>query len=156
MMFSGIDEAKLTGSISYTLVTTTFTALYYWGVDKTLTYGSTTILGSTSGIMDTAFAIYQKAIGAVMDSTTGLLRITPAQYVNLKNLNFVIGDVTYPNAQIWPRALNSAIGGTTNFVYLGLDFINGMSFLERLFDTSNIHIVSNSFTTAPFTNAETN
>ncbi|KAF8162534.1 hypothetical protein K438DRAFT_2069969, partial [Mycena galopus ATCC 62051] len=53
MMFSGIDEAKLTGSISYTLVTTTFTALYYWGVDKTLTYGSTTILGSTSGIMDT-------------------------------------------------------------------------------------------------------
>ncbi|KAF8155371.1 aspartic peptidase A1 [Mycena galopus ATCC 62051] len=180
MTFGGIDEAKLTGSVSYTPVTTTFPASYYWGVDQTLTYGSTTILGSTSGIMDTgttlillasdAFAIYEKATGAVMDSTTGLLRITPAQYVNLKNLNFVIGGVTYPltpNAQIWPRALNSAIGGTANFVYLiignlgrpsgqGLDFINGMSFLERfysVFDTSNKRI---GLATTPFTNAETN
>ena len=50
-----------------------------------------------------------------------------------------------PNAQIWPRALNTAIGGTTDGIYLivsdlgtpsgqGLDFINGQSFLERFGD----------------------
>lgn len=49
-----------------------------------------------------------------------------------------------PNAQAWPRALNTLIGGTNDFVYLivssigtnsgsGLDFINGFAFLERFF-----------------------
>ena len=55
------------------------------------------------------------------------------------------------NAQLWPRALNSYIGGTTSGIYLivgdlgspsgqGLDFINGYGFLERfysVFDTAN-------------------
>ncbi|KAF8151267.1 aspartic peptidase A1 [Mycena galopus ATCC 62051] len=190
MTFGGIDQTKLTGSVSYVPITTTSPASYYWGIDQTLTYGSTPILGSASGIVDTgttlillasdgeyldfsayrAFALYQKATGAVMDGNTGLLRITLAQYAALKNLNFVIGGVTYaltPNAQIWPRALNRDIGGTANFIYLiignlgspsgkGLDFINGMSFLERfysVFDTSNKRI---GLATTPFTNAVTN
>ncbi|KAF8155370.1 aspartic peptidase domain-containing protein [Mycena galopus ATCC 62051] len=175
MTFGGIDETKFTGSVSYTPVTTTFPASRYWGVDQTITYGSTTILASTSGIIDTGatlillasdgeyldfflpFDRYQAATGAVMDSITGLLRITPVQYVTLKNLNFVIGGVTYaliPNAQIWPRALNRDINGTANFIYLiignsgepsgkGLDFTNGMTFLERfysVFDPSNERI----------------
>lgn len=56
-----------------------------------------------------------------------------------------------PDAQIWPRALNQDIGGTTDAVYLiigdigspsgsGLDFVNGFAFLERfysVFDTGN-------------------
>ena len=55
------------------------------------------------------------------------------------------------NAQIWPRTLNSLIGGNSQNVYLivndlgtpsgeGLDFINGFTFLERfysVFDTAN-------------------
>jgi hypothetical protein len=55
----------------------------------------------------------------------------------------LIGKNTYslsPNAQIWPRMLNTAIGGTANDIYLivtdlgsnsgqGFDFINGFTFL---------------------------
>lgn len=61
----------------------------------------------------------------------------------LSSLYYTIGGVTYeltPNAQIWPRSLNTAIGGATDNVYLvvsdsgsnsgsGLDFINGYCFL---------------------------
>ena len=66
------------------------------------------------------------------------------------------------NAQIWPRSLNSAIGGTAGNIYLivadlgsnsgqGLDFINGQSWLERfysVFDTGNrqVGIATTSFT----------
>ena len=71
------------------------------------------------------------------------------------------------NAQAWPRALNTAIGGTTNNVYLivgdlgtpsgeGLDFINGFTWLERfytVFDTANKRI---GFATTSFTDATTN
>ena len=56
-----------------------------------------------------------------------------------------------PNAQLWPRSLNSLIGGTAGTIYLivgdigtnsgsGLDFINGQTFLERFYvvlDTAN-------------------
>ncbi|KZT18690.1 hypothetical protein NEOLEDRAFT_1143040 [Neolentinus lepideus HHB14362 ss-1] len=68
-----------------------------------------------------------------------------------------------PNAQIWPRALNSAINGTTDSIYLivgdigfnsasGLDFINGFAFLERyysVFDTAGSRGLANaSYATA--------
>ena len=97
----------------------------------------TTILSSTAGITDTgttlvllasgqslhvllpkhppdilcltdALSAYQSATGAVSDSSTGLLKITQAQFDNLESLFFHIGDNTYeftPNAQIWPRAV---------------------------------------------------
>jgi cathepsin E len=62
--------------------------------------------------------------------------------------------VTYEftaNAQVWPRSLNTFIGGKTGNIYLvvadigtktgqGLDFINGFAFLERfysVYDTAN-------------------
>jgi pepsin A len=90
-----------------------------------------------------AFQAYEKATGGVLDETTGLLKITSAQYHALKPLYFNIGGSTYeltPNGQIWPRALNSVIGGTSGSIYLivgdlgtssgsGLDFINGYAFL---------------------------
>ena len=65
------------------------------------------------------------------------------------------------------RALNTAIGGNANSIYLivgdigtrsgeGLDFINGQVFLERfysVFDTTNSRV---GFANTPFTNANTN
>lgn len=93
-------------------------------------------------------------------STTGLLTVTQSQFNNLKSLFFKIGDVsslcswlhisvtdnTYKqttfeltaNAQIWPRALNSTLGGDSGKIYLvtadlgsnsgsGLDFISVLS-----------------------------
>ncbi|OAX40084.1 hypothetical protein K503DRAFT_688276, partial [Rhizopogon vinicolor AM-OR11-026] len=72
-----------------------------------------------------------------------------------------------PNGQIWPRSLNTYIGGTSEYVYLvvndlgtpsgeGLDFINGQTFLERfyaVFDTTNARV---GFATTSYTDATTN
>ncbi|KAJ7849362.1 hypothetical protein B0H14DRAFT_3452498 [Mycena olivaceomarginata] len=103
------------------------------------------------------FTKYKSATGGIADA---LLRIIVAQFAALQNLNFVIGGVTYalaPNAQIWPRALKTAIGGSASSIYLvGLDFINGYAFLERfysVFDTGNKRI---GHTTTLFTTATTN
>ncbi|KAJ7354266.1 family A1 protease [Mycena albidolilacea] len=182
--FGGIDRTKFTGEIAYTPVTSTFPASEYWGIDQEVTYGTTSILASTAGIVDTGstlihlatdgFNRYQGATGGVLDANTGLLRITATQYAALQNLNFIIGasfrGVTYaltPNAQIWPRSLNTAIGGSARSIYLivadsrsnsgeGFDFINGYAFLERFYsvhDTDNNRI---GFATTPFTSATTN
>jgi cathepsin E len=113
-----------------------------------------------------AYDRYSNATGAVLDSDTGLLRITPEQYADLQSLFFVAGSTTFEltaNAQIWPRALNSFINGTADGIYLviqntgrpsgqGLDFVNGYTFLERfysVFDTENrrVGLATTSFTT---------
>ncbi|KAF8330509.1 aspartic peptidase domain-containing protein [Amanita rubescens] len=180
LMWGGIDSTKYTGSIHFANVTSTYPASYYWGIDESITYGTTTILSSTAGIVDTgttlvliatdAFNRYQKATGSTADSATGLLKITTSQYNALKPLSFHINGQTFslsPNAQIWPRSLNSAIGGTAGSIYLivgdigtisglGLDFINGYTFLERYYttyDTTNQRI---GFAATPYTSATTN
>jgi cathepsin E len=110
------------------------------------------------------------ATGAVLDINTGLLKINSTQYKNLQPLVFTAGDTSFQltaNAQIWPRSLNSLIGGTSGSIYLivsdigtpsgsGLDFINGYTFLERfysVFDTTNGNV---GLATTPFTTATTN
>jgi cathepsin E len=86
------------------------------------------------------------------------------------NARFVLLQVTYEftaNAQLWPRSLNTLIGGTSGSFYLivgnlgtstgqGLDFINGYAFLERfysVYDTTGHRV---GFATTPFTTATTN
>ncbi|EKM61625.1 uncharacterized protein PHACADRAFT_204793 [Phanerochaete carnosa HHB-10118-sp] len=157
LTFGDTDSSKYTGSISYTPLTQTEPACYYWGIDQSITYGSTSILSTTAGIVDTGTTLtliasdalqnYQKATGANLDNATGFLRISSWQYDNLQNLDFNIGGNTYaltPNAQIWPRSLNSYIGGDSYHVYLivgdigsdfgeGFDFINGQTWLERFY-----------------------
>jgi len=137
-------------------------------------------VSSTAGIVDTGttlfliatdyFKKYQAATGGVLDQTTGLLKITEAQYNKLQSMFFTIGGVKYeftPNAQIWPKALNSVLGGDDGSIYLitadmgsnsgaGLDFINGFVFLQRfysVFDTTNSQV---GLATTQYTNAETN
>ncbi|KAG6817906.1 hypothetical protein H0H87_012374 [Tephrocybe sp. NHM501043] len=181
LTWGGVDTTKITGSITYAPVTSTSPASYYWGINQSITYStSTSILSSTAGIVDTgttllyiatdAYNRYRTATGAVLDNTTGLLRITSAQFSNLKSLFFTINGATFEftaNAQLWPRSLNTAIGGSASSIYLivadigtstgeGLDFINGYAFLERfytVFDTANKRI---GFATTPYTNATTN
>ncbi|KAJ7751197.1 aspartic peptidase domain-containing protein [Mycena maculata] len=178
--FGGTDSTKFTGSVAFTPVTSTSPAGDYWGINQSISYNGATILTSTAGIVDTgttliyiasnAFDLYQTATGATADASTGLLKVTATQFAALENLNFVIGGVTYaltPNAQIWPRSLNTAIGGSASSIYLvvanwgapegeGLDFINGYAFLERfysVFDTGNKQV---GFATTAFTTATTN
>lgn len=180
LTFGGTDSSKFTGSITFTPITSTSPASEFWGINQSIKYGGTTILSTTAGIVDTgttlvliatdAFNKYRSATGAVEDNTTGLLRLTTAQFNSLQSLFFTTGGATFEltaNAQAWPRSLNSAIGGNSNSVYLivndvgsnsgsGLDFINGFAFLERfysVFDTANKRV---GFATTPFTRATSN
>ncbi|PAV23029.1 acid protease [Pyrrhoderma noxium] len=182
MTFGGIDDSKITQDVQFFPITATSTASEFWGIDQSITYGTegTTILSSTAGIVDTgttllliatdAFDAYTAATGAALDSTTGLLSISPENYANLQSLFFHVGDSTFEftkNAQTWPRALNAAIGGTSSDILLvvgdigtnsgqGLDFINGFTFLERfysVFDTTNKRV---GLATTAHTNDEVN
>ncbi|KAG1834252.1 acid protease [Suillus variegatus] len=180
LTFGGYDASKITGDVSYVPITSQSPASAYWGIDQSISYGSTPILDETAGIVDTgttliliasdAFDKYQAATGATFDETVGLLQISSYQYTKLSSLYFTIGGVTYeltPNAQIWPRSLNTAVGGTTDGIYLvvsstgspsgsGLDFTNGYCFLERfysVFDTTNSRV---GFATTAYTDATTN
>ncbi|KAG2062198.1 acid protease [Suillus hirtellus] len=180
LTFGGTDATKYTGSIAYTPITTTFPSSTYWGINESISYGSTTILSSTAGLVDTgttlvyiasdAYAKYKSATGGTLDTATGLLLISSSQYKALKNLNFHIGSETYaltPNAQIWPRSLNSYVGGSSNAIYLmvsdigtpsgaEVDVINGYTFLERfysVYDTANSRV---GFAKTSYTDATTN
>ncbi|KAG1860799.1 acid protease [Suillus subluteus] len=180
LTFGGHDSSKITSPVTYVPLTTTSPASDYWGIDQSISYGRSTILSETAGIVDTgttlvliasdAFSTYQTATGAVMDETTGLLMITSSQYAKLQALTFKIGSKTYdltPNAQIWPRSLNADIGGSSDNIYLivsdigsdsgsGLDFINGYTFLQRhysVFDTTNNQV---GFATTSYTDDTSN
>lgn len=94
-----------------------------------------------------AYQAYLNATGATLDTSTGLLSIDPTSYASLSSLYFTIGSETFeltPNAQTFPRALNTFVGGQANATYLvvgdvgqvsgsGLDFILGYAFLERFY-----------------------
>ncbi|KAF5343242.1 hypothetical protein D9758_013409 [Tetrapyrgos nigripes] len=179
LTFGGVDDSKVQGEVTFVPITSTSPASNYWGIDQDVQYDGNTIL-SSSGIVDTgttlvliatdAFQAYQKATGGQMDQSTGLLTFTEQQFNNLQNLDFVIGGTTFsltPNAQIWPRNLNSTLGGDANKIYsivsdlgndsgTGLDFINGFAFLQRfysVYDTTNSQV---GIAETEFTNAETN
>ncbi|KAH9171286.1 aspartic peptidase A1 [Lactarius sanguifluus] len=181
LTFGGTDSTKFTGALTFIPNTGTFPASEFWGINESIRYGaSTSILSTTAGIVDTgttliliatdAFNRYKTATGAVLDGATGLLKITLTQFNNLQSLFFTTGGTSFEltaNAQIWPRALNTFIGGTSGSIYLvvndigsptgsGLDFINGYTFLERfysVFDTTNRRV---GFATTAFTTATTN
>ncbi|KAF8577516.1 aspartic proteinase [Ramaria rubella] len=169
LAFGAPDTSKFTGEISFVPITTTSPASYYWGIDQSITYGSSEsaipILSSTAGFVDTgttllyiasdAFEAYQQATGATVDQATGLLTIESAD--SLQSLFFNVGNTTFEftaNAQIWPQALNAQLGDANDTIYLvvnnigtptgsGVDFINGFAFLQRfyaVFDTDNSQV----------------
>jgi cathepsin E len=138
-------------------------------MDTSISYGTggTSILPVTAGIIDSgtslillatdAYTAYKQATGAIEDANTGLLTITSDQFGALQSLFFTIYSETFEitaNAQIFPRSLNSQIGGDSGKIYLiignlgsptgsGMDFILGKAFLERfyvVFDTANAQI----------------
>ena len=133
LTFGGTDSSKYTDSITYTPITKSSPAKYYWGIDQTVTYGSSNspVLSSTSGIVDTgttlvllatdAYNRYKNLTGATVDAATGLLKIMPSQYSNLQSLYFTIGGRKFEltaDAQIWPRQFNQHISGSSDDVYL--------------------------------------
>lgn len=155
--FGGTDPTRYTGNISYVPITSTKPAGNFVGINQTVSYGGVEILHNAAGIVDTgttllllatdAFNMYKAQTGATLDERSGLLKVTPEQFGQMNNLYFDIGGRRYeltPNAQIWPRTLNEEIGGDKDGIYLvvadsgnaagsGLDFIDGMVFLERYY-----------------------
>src|SRR6266702_6654396 len=92
-----------------------------------------------------AFNRYKTATGAVNDAATGLLRITSTQLSNLQSLFFTTGGRSFEftaNAQLWPRSLNTFIGGSSSSIYLVVNDIGSPT--------------GSGFATTPFTTATTN
>nr|VWO97073.1 Uncharacterized protein [Ganoderma boninense] len=181
LTFGGTDSSQFTGPIQFESITTTSPASKYFGLDMSIMYGSDTpILESTAGIIDIgttlvmlatdAFEAYKTATGAVLDDATGMLKITNDQYANLQSLFFTRFSTAYefvPNAQIWPRSLNTAIGGDADGIYLvvadigspsgsGLDFINGYAWLERFYTAYNGMVNQLGVATTKHTNSTDN
>ncbi|KAJ6611900.1 aspartic peptidase domain-containing protein [Mycena sp. CBHHK59/15] len=180
--WGGADSSKFTGNIIFTPITTQQPAALFWGIDQSITYGPSTILSSTAGIIDTrstlihlatdAFNLYRNATGATLDPSTGLLRLPKCacSLTNLQSLFFVIDGVPFEftaNAQIWPRSLNTLIGGIANQIYLvvadlgsssgsGLDFMLGVVFLQRFYSVFDFTNKQVGFANTPFTHATTN
>ncbi|KAJ6551049.1 acid protease [Mycena vulgaris] len=169
----GSTTSSLAGPPFFVPMTTHFPASAYWGVDMQFSYGSTSILRQTAGIIDTgstliylahgAYLLYESLTKARLDPSTGLLTVPSMS--NLQNLIVKMGSPAHylgcfqimnagliggrqfpliPNAQIWPRMLNTAIRGQSNQIYLvvadlgteegaGLDFVLGMVFLQRYY-----------------------
>ncbi|KAG2063971.1 acid protease [Suillus decipiens] len=181
LTFGDVDYTKFTGNIVYTPITAALASKNYWGINLSITYGSTEILFTTAGIIDAgspfiyiasdAYVKYQAVTGATFDPATDLLRISPDQYRALRSLDFHIDGEIFsltPNAQIWTRSLNHRLrGAAENGIYLivtdyhslsgqGHDFLNGYPFIQRFYvvlDSSHSRV---GFATTRFTNATTN
>ncbi|KAI0356741.1 aspartic proteinase precursor [Trametes cingulata] len=182
LTLGGIDPSKFTGDLNFVPLTTTSPASTFVGIDQTITYGSadTPITPLAAGIVDTGTTLillasdyyvqYLGATGAKHDFRTGLLTISPDKLPNLQSLFFHIGNTTYefpPDAQIWPRAFNSLIGGDDDQVYLvignlgrnsgtGFEFVLGVTFLERFYHVYDADNNLAGFATTPLTNATLN
>ncbi|KAG2065149.1 acid protease [Suillus decipiens] len=177
LSFGGTNPRLYDFTVRYTDVTTTSPSSRYWGINQRITYGTTTILDYTAGIMDCgttflylaidAYEKYEDITGGIVNPANGLLQISLQQYRQLRDLKFHVGNNIYkliPNAQIWPRSLNERIGAGVNDIYLvvkslrthtgaGCDFINGYVFFQRFYtvfdgDGRRVGFARNMFTYA--------
>lgn len=153
--FGGVDDTKFIGPLDYVDITTRKPASEFWGVDASARYGNTTLLVDATAVVDTGTTLHLFSAGAynnilaltgaVYDQNTCLPMVTQAQFQEMKSLYFTIGNQTYeliPDAIRWPMAFNTAIGGSTDAIYLaigstgladgtGIDIYLGMLFHER-------------------------
>ncbi|OJA14484.1 hypothetical protein AZE42_06067 [Rhizopogon vesiculosus] len=154
LTYGGIDSSLYTGEITYTPVTETYPAGYYWGINVTeATYGSasaetTVIPTSTAGIVDTGttlvlladnfFHSYMKAIpGAKLDESTGLMTVPASSVSEIQPLNFTVGGTVFSMdaaAQLIPTDQNTAWGLSANkqygvVSYLGTNSGEGLDFI---------------------------
>lgn len=63
LTFGGYDDSKITGDISYVPITSTNPASRSWGINQSISYGTTSILAETAGIVDTGSTFILIATG---------------------------------------------------------------------------------------------
>lgn len=66
LTFGGYDQAVMTSPVHYVPITKTLPAGRYWGINQSITYGSTTVLSQTAGIVDTGTTLILIATGKVL------------------------------------------------------------------------------------------
>ncbi|KAF8750900.1 Eukaryotic aspartyl protease [Rhizoctonia solani] len=158
LTFGGYNAQKLTGKLNWTLQSSST------GVVDT---GTTLIY-----ITPKAFKVYSESLpGSKIDQSTKLLEIPKDSVGKMKSLFFVINGIPYeftPNAQLWPRTLNTALGGKADAYYsvisplsdfeadTGSSFINGYAFLERFYSAYDASKSMIGFATTSSTTAEIN
>jgi hypothetical protein len=162
LTLGGTDSSKYSGSITYFPRLTSGNASAFWGLAITsLTYGSTTLVSSASGIIDTgttliyiptsAYNNFLSASGGMTDSSSGL-----AEFATMPTSSFGItfGSTTYtltPSQYLIPTAQYSRYGLSTGNYYAwitdggssGINTIIGQKFLENyyaVFDNTNSRI----------------
>ena len=69
LTFGGVDKSKTTGKVNYVPITGTSPASAYWGIDQSISYGGSTILSSTAGIVDTGTTLVLIASGTQLAYT---------------------------------------------------------------------------------------
>ena len=63
LTFGGYHESAILGLVNYVPLTKTSPALTFWGIDQSISYGDTTILSSTAGVIDTSTTFILIATG---------------------------------------------------------------------------------------------
>lgn len=63
LTLGGYDNSLTTSLVTYVPLTKTSPASAYWGIDQSISYGNTTILSSTAGIVDTGTTLIYLASG---------------------------------------------------------------------------------------------
>jgi hypothetical protein len=62
-MLGGTDASKHNDAVRYSNITSTSPASAYYGVNETISYGDSTILGNSAGIVDTVTRGYVMLLG---------------------------------------------------------------------------------------------
>ena len=162
LTLGGTDSSKYSGTLTYFPKLTSGDASAYWGISiAKFTYGSTTLLSSATGIVDTGTTLiyiptsgynaFLKASGGKTDSSSGLASFTTKPTANF---GITFGSTTYtltPAQYLVPTAQYSYYGLSSSKYYAwindggssGVDTIIGQKFLENyyaVFDTTNSRI----------------
>lgn len=162
LTLGGTDSSRYSGSISYFPQLQSGAAAAYWGISiAKMTYGSTTLSSSTSGIVDTgttliyipssAYSRFLSAAGGKTDSSSGLAVFSTKPTANV---GITFGSTTFtltPAQYLVPQAQYSFYGLSSGKYYAwindggtqGVTTIIGQKFLENyysVFDTTNARI----------------
>ncbi|KZP09214.1 acid protease [Athelia psychrophila] len=157
LTFGAADSSKYTGSITYTPKTGN-----YWGITVSkVSYGGTSISGSSSAIVDTgttliylpsaAYSEFLSVGGGTTDVFSGLAKFDTAP---TGTVTFDIGGSTFsltPAQYLIPTSQYSNFGlsGSASYSWIGnggsssVDFIIGQKFLENyysIYDTTNSRV----------------
>ncbi|KAG2354716.1 hypothetical protein BDR07DRAFT_1614103 [Suillus spraguei] len=172
--FGGTDPTKFNGNIEYAPTVNTGPARKFWGVKMRITYGNRVVLRSTAGVINCATTLILIATGYQRKTTIVRLNFSLLPKINTVTWTFILARYVNsvsphtpcftilhikritPNAQIWPRSLNSKINGMEGSIYLvvgdtgtfsGINDNDGLSlgyvFLQRFYvayDATNARV----------------